>query len=94
MALNSSARWPQYEDKYRLCYMRGPAGIIVALARGTLLTRSQRSGSELRIENGQLNNGEKIQVRELAIVGRVRGWRQRKRVARGSMSLVTSPATR
>ena len=22
----------QYEDKYRLCYMRGPAGIIVALA--------------------------------------------------------------
>lgn len=23
----------QYEDKYRLCYMRGPAGIIVALAQ-------------------------------------------------------------
>ena len=22
----------QYEDKYRICYMRGPAGIIVALA--------------------------------------------------------------
>ena len=22
----------QYEDKYKLCYMRGPAGIIVALA--------------------------------------------------------------
>ena len=22
----------QYEDEYRLCYMRGPAGIIVALA--------------------------------------------------------------
>jgi hypothetical protein len=22
----------QYEDKYRLCYMRGPAAIIVALA--------------------------------------------------------------
>ena len=22
----------QYEDKYRLCYMRGPAGIIVAIA--------------------------------------------------------------
>jgi hypothetical protein len=22
----------RYEDKYRLCYMRGPAGIIVALA--------------------------------------------------------------
>ena len=22
----------QYDDKYRLCYMRGPAGIIVALA--------------------------------------------------------------
>jgi len=23
----------QYEDKYRLCYLRGPAGIIVALAQ-------------------------------------------------------------
>ncbi len=22
----------QYEDEYRLCYLRGPAGIIVALA--------------------------------------------------------------
>ena len=22
----------QYEDKYKLCYIRGPAGIIVALA--------------------------------------------------------------
>jgi hypothetical protein len=22
----------QYEDTYRLCYLRGPAGIIVALA--------------------------------------------------------------
>ena len=22
----------QYEDMYRLCYMRGPAGIILALA--------------------------------------------------------------
>jgi len=22
----------QYEEMYRLCYMRGPAGIIVALA--------------------------------------------------------------
>lgn len=22
----------QYEDKYRLCYIRGPAGVIVALA--------------------------------------------------------------
>jgi catechol 2,3-dioxygenase-like lactoylglutathione lyase family enzyme len=22
----------QYEDKYRLCYMRGPAGVIIALA--------------------------------------------------------------
>ena len=29
----------QYEDKYRLCYMRGPAGIIVALAE-ELLKRS------------------------------------------------------
>jgi hypothetical protein len=22
----------QYEDKYKLCYLRGPAGIIIALA--------------------------------------------------------------
>jgi predicted enzyme related to lactoylglutathione lyase len=22
----------QYEDKYRLCYLRGPEGIIIALA--------------------------------------------------------------
>jgi catechol 2,3-dioxygenase-like lactoylglutathione lyase family enzyme len=29
----------QYEDKYRLCYMRGPPGIIVALAE-ELLKRS------------------------------------------------------
>ena len=26
----------QYEDQYRLCYMRGPAGIIVALAEELL----------------------------------------------------------
>ena len=26
----------QYEDKYRLCYMRGPAGIIVSLAEELL----------------------------------------------------------
>jgi catechol 2,3-dioxygenase-like lactoylglutathione lyase family enzyme len=32
----------QYEDKYRLCYMRGPAGIIVALAE-ELLKRSPPS---------------------------------------------------
>ena len=24
--------WAQYEDKYRLCYLRGPEGIIVGLA--------------------------------------------------------------
>jgi hypothetical protein len=29
---NSSARVAQYENQYRLCYMRGPAGIIVTLA--------------------------------------------------------------
>jgi len=32
----------QYEDMYRLCYMRGPAGIIVALAE-ELLKRSSPS---------------------------------------------------
>jgi hypothetical protein len=26
----------QYEDRYRLCYMRSPAGIIVALAEELL----------------------------------------------------------
>jgi hypothetical protein len=26
----------QYENKYRLCYMRGPAGVIVALAEELL----------------------------------------------------------
>jgi hypothetical protein len=26
----------QYKDMYRLCYMRGPAGIIVALAEELL----------------------------------------------------------
>ena len=30
----------QYKDKYRLCYMRGPAGIIVALAEELLFTKS------------------------------------------------------
>src|SRR5215210_2265965 len=33
----------QYEDKYRLCYMRGPAGIIVALAEELFLKRSPPS---------------------------------------------------
>jgi catechol 2,3-dioxygenase-like lactoylglutathione lyase family enzyme len=33
----------QYMDKYRLCYVRGPAGIIVALAEETL--RSPKPGS-------------------------------------------------
>jgi catechol 2,3-dioxygenase-like lactoylglutathione lyase family enzyme len=32
----------QYEDKYRLCYLRGPEGIIVALAE-----QSQRSTGRL-----------------------------------------------
>ena len=31
-APNSSARWSSTRGKYRLCYMRRPAGIIVALA--------------------------------------------------------------
>ena len=31
-APSSSARWSEFEDSYRLCYVRGPAGIIVALA--------------------------------------------------------------
>src|SRR5205085_3212811 len=30
----------QYEDKYRLCYMRGPAGIIVADRKSTRLNSS------------------------------------------------------
>jgi catechol 2,3-dioxygenase-like lactoylglutathione lyase family enzyme len=35
----------QYEDKYRLCYLRGPAGIIVALAEELLRLASPPSGS-------------------------------------------------
>lgn len=30
----------QYEDKYRLCYVRGPAGIIVALAQPLKVARA------------------------------------------------------
>ena len=30
----------QYEDKYRLCYVRGPAGIIVALAQPLKVART------------------------------------------------------
>ena len=30
----------QYEDKHRLCYMRGPAGIIVSLAEDLSPTKS------------------------------------------------------
>jgi catechol 2,3-dioxygenase-like lactoylglutathione lyase family enzyme len=33
----------QYEDMYRLCYMRGPAGIIVALAEELFVKRSPPS---------------------------------------------------
>src|ERR687885_626183 len=32
----------QYEDKYRLCYMRGPAGIIVGLAEELFLSVYRR----------------------------------------------------
>ena len=31
-AASWSASWSNYEDSYRLCYVRGPAGIIVELA--------------------------------------------------------------
>jgi hypothetical protein len=36
----------QYEDVYRLCYLRGPAGIIVALAE-ELEKRGRRSEAAL-----------------------------------------------
>jgi hypothetical protein len=29
---NWLASWVQYENSYRLCYVRGPEGILVALA--------------------------------------------------------------
>jgi hypothetical protein len=32
-ARNSSAMWFQYEDTYRLCYIRGPEGILIGLAQ-------------------------------------------------------------
>ncbi len=25
-------KWSQYEDTYRLCYIRGPEGILIGLA--------------------------------------------------------------
>jgi len=31
-APNSSASWSSYENSYRLCYVRGPEGIIIELA--------------------------------------------------------------
>ncbi len=31
-APSSLARWWQYEDTYRLCYVRGPEGIVIGLA--------------------------------------------------------------
>jgi hypothetical protein len=27
-----TATWGRYEDRYRLCYVRGPEGIIIELA--------------------------------------------------------------
>ena len=32
VARSSLARWERYEDSYRLCYVRGPEGIIIELA--------------------------------------------------------------
>jgi hypothetical protein len=32
VAFSATGEVAQYEDKYRLCYVRGPEGIIVALA--------------------------------------------------------------
>jgi len=29
----------QYEDKYRLCYLRGPEGIIIALPNNSVTSR-------------------------------------------------------
>lgn len=38
VARSSSASWSRDEDSYRLCYVRGPEGIIVELARADGLT--------------------------------------------------------
>ena len=45
---SSSATWPSTKTSHRLCYMRGPAGIIVALAEETLLKRSPLSRNRWR----------------------------------------------
>ncbi len=34
----------QYEDAYRLCYVRGPEGILIGLAAANRLTPNTRSG--------------------------------------------------
>jgi catechol 2,3-dioxygenase-like lactoylglutathione lyase family enzyme len=44
----------QYEDVYRLCYLRGPAGIIVALAEELVRRREER-------QNEHVNNGSHAQ---------------------------------
>ena len=53
----------QYEDMYRLCYMRGPVGIIVALAE-ELLKRSPPSekpgsGRSLRERRNRVEEGRR-----------------------------------
>jgi catechol 2,3-dioxygenase-like lactoylglutathione lyase family enzyme len=44
----------QYEDVYRLCYLRGPAGIIVALAEELVRRCEER-------QNEHVNNGSHAQ---------------------------------
>ena len=39
----------QYQDSYRLCYVRGPEGIIVALAAGRPLGAGARGGARQRL---------------------------------------------
>ena len=52
----------QYEDSYRLCYVRGPAGIIVALAEELELKRPRR-----RVRSGALSGRNALDDRRVEV---------------------------
>jgi hypothetical protein len=63
----------QYEDEYRLCYVRGPAGIIVALAEE--LVRTDGLAKRDRLHTGwkallnPFDQRHSEKVREMAVSG-------------------------
>jgi hypothetical protein len=44
----------QYEDKYRLCYVRGPEGILIGLAEQIASGLNMRDGRDLRKVRDQI----------------------------------------